>query len=219
MIDSWYTLSRGPASLEHVAAQRIWTRPVKMGTCQEESSRQVLERKPRSSWLRKKSTYPENTHEKGNTLASKWTGFSPFHLYQDIWQNLKKKFKYMSLPFLKKMKSWQNLGHLSLKYWWSVRPKSKKTGRNVFFWEKAKLSDSLLVVSSSKCSAVLKFRNIIKWQTVTPCDIKSMVLIRGLEKEMATHSSVLAWRIPWTEESGGLHTVRGVAKSQRWLSH
>ena len=25
-----------------------------------------------------------------------------------------------------------------------------------------------------------------------------------LEKEMVTHSSILAWRIPWTEESGGL---------------
>ena len=25
-----------------------------------------------------------------------------------------------------------------------------------------------------------------------------------LEKEMTTHSSVLAWKIPWTEESGGL---------------
>ena len=24
---------------------------------------------------------------------------------------------------------------------------------------------------------------------------------------MATHSSVLAWRIPWTEEPGGLHTM------------
>ena len=24
-----------------------------------------------------------------------------------------------------------------------------------------------------------------------------------LEKEMATHSSILAWRIPWTEEPGG----------------
>ena len=26
---------------------------------------------------------------------------------------------------------------------------------------------------------------------------------RSLGKEMATHSSVLAWRIPWTEEAGG----------------
>ena len=25
-----------------------------------------------------------------------------------------------------------------------------------------------------------------------------------LEKEMATHSSILAWEIPWTEEAGGL---------------
>ena len=24
-----------------------------------------------------------------------------------------------------------------------------------------------------------------------------------LEKEMATHSSILAWRVPWTEEPGG----------------
>ena len=27
------------------------------------------------------------------------------------------------------------------------------------------------------------------------------------EKEMETHSSVLAWRIPWTEEPGGLHSM------------
>ena len=28
-----------------------------------------------------------------------------------------------------------------------------------------------------------------------------------LEKEMATHSRILAWRIPWTEEPGGLQSV------------
>ena len=33
-----------------------------------------------------------------------------------------------------------------------------------------------------------------------------------LEKGMATHSSILAWRIPWTEKPGGLHTVHGVTK-------
>ena len=36
-----------------------------------------------------------------------------------------------------------------------------------------------------------------------------------LKKEMATHSSILAWRIPWTEEPGGVH---GVAKSRTGLS-
>ena len=28
-----------------------------------------------------------------------------------------------------------------------------------------------------------------------------------LEKEMAIHSSILAWKIPWTEESGGLQFI------------
>ena len=30
------------------------------------------------------------------------------------------------------------------------------------------------------------------------------------EKAMATYSSNLAWKIPWTEEPGGLQTARGV---------
>ena len=37
-----------------------------------------------------------------------------------------------------------------------------------------------------------------------------------LEKEMATHSSILAWRIPWTEEPGLV--LHGVTKSQIRLS-
>ena len=28
-----------------------------------------------------------------------------------------------------------------------------------------------------------------------------------LEEGMASHSNILAWRIPWTEEAGGLHSV------------
>ena len=33
-----------------------------------------------------------------------------------------------------------------------------------------------------------------------------------LEKGMATHSSILAWRIPWTEEPGRLYIVHSVTK-------
>ena len=36
---------------------------------------------------------------------------------------------------------------------------------------------------------------------------------------MATHSSILVWRIPWTEESGGLHTVHGVTKELDTTEH
>ena len=38
-----------------------------------------------------------------------------------------------------------------------------------------------------------------------------------LEKEMATHSSNLAWKIPWTEEPGGLQSM-GLQKSLTQLS-
>ena len=38
-----------------------------------------------------------------------------------------------------------------------------------------------------------------------------------LEKEMATHSSVLAWKISWTQEPGGLQST-GVSKNQAGLS-
>ena len=34
-----------------------------------------------------------------------------------------------------------------------------------------------------------------------------MFIYAFLEKEMATHSSTLAWRIPWTEEPGGLQST------------
>ena len=35
---------------------------------------------------------------------------------------------------------------------------------------------------------------------------------RSLEMGMATHSNILAWKIPWTEEPGGLQSMR----SQSW---
>ena len=37
--------------------------------------------------------------------------------------------------------------------------------------------------------------------------VQSRGLEDALEKEMANHSSVLAWRIPWTEKLGGLQPV------------
>ena len=47
--------------------------------------------------------------------------------------------------------------------------------------------------------------------------VRSLGQEDSLEKGMATHSSILAWRIPWTEEPGGA-TVHGVAKSPTPLS-
>ena len=37
--------------------------------------------------------------------------------------------------------------------------------------------------------------------------VGSLSLEKPMEKEMATHSSILAWKIPWTGESGGLQPI------------
>ena len=47
---------------------------------------------------------------------------------------------------------------------------------------------------------------------------QSLVWEGTLEKGMAMHSGIPAWRIPWTEEPGRLQSV-GVTKSQTQLSH
>ena len=53
--------------------------------------------------------------------------------------------------------------------------------------------------------------------TVLETQVQSLCWEDLLEKEMATHSSILAWKIPWMEEPGySLQTtVHGVAKS--WI--
>ena len=47
--------------------------------------------------------------------------------------------------------------------------------------------------------------------------VQSVGQVDPLEEEMATHSSILAWKIPWTEEPGGLYSPWGL-KSQTRLS-
>ena len=43
--------------------------------------------------------------------------------------------------------------------------------------------------------------------TMQETQVQSLGWEDPLEKEMATHSSVLAWRIPWMEEPGGLQSM------------
>ena len=56
------------------------------------------------------------------------------------------------------------------------------------------------------------------WASLVPQMVKSLLAVQEtqirslsqegpLEKEMATHSNILSWRIPWTEESGRLQFI------------
>ena len=45
-------------------------------------------------------------------------------------------------------------------------------------------------------------------QEIQETQVQSLGWEDPLEKEMATHSNILSWRNPWTEEPGGLQSMR-----------
>ena len=46
-----------------------------------------------------------------------------------------------------------------------------------------------------------------QYKEMQETQVQSLDLEDPLEEEMATHSSILAWRIPWTEEPGRLQSM------------
>ena len=67
----------------------------------------------------------------------------------------------------------------------------------------------------------MELRSLLRWLSskLSTCNaadkrIQSPDQEDPLEKEKATHSSILAWEIPWTEEPGGLQSM-GSQKSWR----
>jgi len=50
-------------------------------------------------------------------------------------------------------------------------------------------------------------KNLPAMQETQDMWIQSLGWENPLEKKTATHSSILAWRIPWTEEPGGLQSI------------
>ena len=61
---------------------------------------------------------------------------------------------------------------------------------------------SKLVLSATRASLVAQTVKCLP--EVRETQVRSLGWEDPLEKEMATHSSILAWKIPWTEEPGGL---------------
>ena len=68
------------------------------------------------------------------------------------------------------------------------------------------------------CIVFLVVQMVTNPPSVQETQVRSLGQEDALEKGMATHSSILAWRIPWTEEPGGLQSM-GSQKSQTRLSN
>ena len=60
-------------------------------------------------------------------------------------------------------------------------------------------------ISVGSSQVVLGVKNLV--QETQETRVRSLGLEDPLEEGMATHSSILAWRIPWTEEPGGLQSM------------
>ena len=58
------------------------------------------------------------------------------------------------------------------------------------------------ITADGDCCHEIKRHLLLEGKAMTNLD--SILKSRDMEKEMATHSSILAWKIPWTEEHGGL---------------
>ena len=50
-------------------------------------------------------------------------------------------------------------------------------------------------------------KNLLAKRELQETRVRSLDQDDPLEKEMATHSSILPWKIPWTEEPGGLQSM------------
>ena len=61
--------------------------------------------------------------------------------------------------------------------------------------------------SSSERLASLVVQRLKRLPAMWETWVQSLGREDPLEKDMATHSSILAWRIPWTEELGGLQST------------
>ena len=90
-------------------------------------------------------------------------------------------------------------------HWCSSRAPSRKTGPSATWWMLPvwKEWDSLLLIRASLVAQRVKSLLEV-WET----GVWSLSQEDPLEKEMATHSSILAWRIPWVEELGRLQSTR-----------
>ena len=71
------------------------------------------------------------------------------------------------------------------------------------------LTSALLRISVtfSFCRASLAAQTVKRLPTVRETRVRSLGREDPLAKEMATHSSTLAWKIPWTEEPGRLQSM------------
>ena len=68
-------------------------------------------------------------------------------------------------------------------------------------------NDNVIKLQINQVKISLVAQMVKNLSAMQETEVGSLGLEDPLEKEMATHSSILAWKIPWTEEPGGLQSM------------
>ena len=82
----------------------------------------------------------------------------------------------------------------------------------IIYFKLVAFPDLTICVNASLPSASPVAQSVKNLPAVQETQVRSLGWEDPLEKEMATHSNILAWKISWTEEPGGLQSMG----SQRW---
>ena len=75
------------------------------------------------------------------------------------------------------------------------------------WWSEGTREEAKRLISRIYCRASLVAQMVKHLPTMWETGVQSVGQEDLLEKEMATHSSILAWKIPWMEEPGRLQSV------------
>ena len=81
------------------------------------------------------------------------------------------------------------------------------------------LSGKAVFLINAFSGAFLVSRTVKNLPTMLETLVQSVGQEDPLQKGMATHSSILAWRIPWTEEPGGLQSLRLQRIGHEWVTN
>ena len=112
--------------------------------------------------------------------------------------------------------TWKNIIKTQMRRWtWRFRQTGTKTDPFV----KSKMCQTLKW-------AFFKYYFMLSWQwaLLSAIQVTKEMLVRSLgqedplEEEMATHSSILAWKIPWTERPGGLRSIWSQGVEHDWVT-
>ena len=118
--------------------------------------------------------------------------------------------------------TWAPSWHETQQQWHLLRV--TKTFGFYELWLCSQKSSSMLFLV---CFSVLLWEN---WASLVAQSVKNLPAVQEtpvwslgredpLEKEMATHASILVWRISWTQEPGGLQSMESKRAGHDWATH